>query len=993
MYIAAMIDSQEISFLDAVSDIPIPFDEDRVERSFADLTDFAVAAEPTVGAQIQALMDDGTARPLLAAVFGCSPYLTRSTLKEASWLPELMNGNVDTVFEDLLIDIEKHTLSDEPHGELMRVLRIAKRRSALLIALADIAGIWRDHKVTWAITRFADLAVSVAIRRLLLDAHKKGDLVLPDLQNPDVGSGLALIAMGKQGAFELNYSSDIDFVIYYDQEVTQYTGQKTAQQCFIRMAMNLVKIIQEMTGDGYVLRTDLRLRPDPGVTPVVISMQAAESYYESMGQNWERAAMIKARPFAGDLAAGTAFLDRLSPFIWRRNLDFAAIEDVHSIKRQIHDYKGHREIAVAGHNMKVGRGGIRDIEFFVQTQQLIAGGRDPNLRDCGTIEAMNKLYDAGWINRQVATEMEKAYHFHRRIEHRIQMIGDEQTHSIGRAPEDVDQLARFLGYRETKNFEQDVLTQLNIVQNHYRALFEEQESLAATGNMVFTGAEDDPDTLASLNGMGYSDAKSASGIVRGWHHGRYRALKTTRSRELLTKLVPSLMHVFASSSDPNAALVRFDQFVSGLPAGVQLFSLLTANPGLLEMLAEIIGNAPKLSTYLSRNAAILDAVLSDDFWEPMPPVPELRKNLSAGLRLAHSFEECLDIARRFVKERKFQMGVQVLRGATDANGNGRGLADLAEAAIAELLPLVWQEFAVRERRGNVAGGKMIVLAMGKFGSYEMTDTSDLDLVFVYDFDASVSQSDGERPLTSPHYFARLSQRLLNALTAATTEGAMYEVDMRLRPSGNKGPAATHISGFKDYHDNEAWTWEHMALTRARVVAGDAELGAEVEEIVRQVLCKPRDAAKVAADAIDMRARIAKEKGSEDPWDFKHVRGGLIDQEFIGQFLQLIHAAEMPELLSQNNRVAFAKFGAAGILNATETKTLIDVSMLLSNLSAFSRVAIDGSFVPEKMSSSSRHAMARAAGCENFTELERKLSTAETAVKAIFSQKISTTDLE
>ncbi len=343
------------------------------------------------------------------------------------------------------------------------------------------------------------------------------------------------------------------------------------------MTMSLVKVMQEITADGYVLRTDLRLRPDPGVTPVAISTTAAESYYESMGQNWERAAWIKARAFAGDLTAGEAFLKRMRPFIWRRNLDFAAIEDVHSIKRQIHDHKGHKEIAVQGHNIKVGRGGIRDIEFFVQTQQLIAGGRDRSLRVRGTIDAMEALHDAGWIDRRTADDMIVAYHFHRRIEHRLQMIGDEQTHAIGDRRRDVDHIARFCGYGETAEFETALLEQLEIVQHHYRALFEDEESLAEVGNLVFTGTDDDPETLASLEKMGYGDPKHASELVRGWHHGRYRAVKSARSRELLTKLVPNLLQEFASTADPNAAITRFDRFLSGLPAGVQLFSLLTAS--------------------------------------------------------------------------------------------------------------------------------------------------------------------------------------------------------------------------------------------------------------------------------------------------------------------------------------------------------------------------------------------------------------------------------
>ena len=966
------------SFLDQVAEIPPSQDPGRSRQWLDDLA--AADGNPAAG-----YLDDPVVRPLLSCIFGNSPYLTRAFMKEAAWAKGFFAKPLPESFDAIIAGMESHALSDESHDDLMRALRIAKRRAALLIAFADISGAWQGPAVTRAITDFADSAVSVSIRRLLLDAARKGDLVLADLEDPDRDCGLALIAMGKHGAFELNYSSDIDFVIYYDPDKVDYRGRKSAQQCFIRMTMNLVKILQEVTADGYVLRTDLRLRPDPGVTPVVISMTAAESYYESMGQNWERAAMIKARAFAGDIAAGEAFLERLSPFIWRRNLDFAAIEDVHSIKRQIHDHKGHKEIAVAGHNIKVGRGGIRDIEFFVQTQQLIAGGRDPALRQRGTIEAMMALRDKGWIDADVAAEMERAYHHHRRIEHRLQMINDEQTHSIGRTDDDVDHLARFLGFHRTEEFVARLLGQLNIVQDHYRALFENEESLADSGNLVFTGTEDDPDTLVSLAGMGYGDPAAASGLVRGWHHGRYRAVKSSRSREILTKLVPRLLDAFAATANPNTALNRFDRFLAGLPAGVQLFSLLQAHPNLLDMLAEIIGNAPKLADYLSRNAPVLDAVLGGDFWDPLPPVEEMRLNLAAGLRLARDFEEALDIARRFVKERKFQMGVQMLSGVSDADRNGRGLADLAEAAIAELLPLVEHDFAGRERRGRVAGGRMVVLAMGKFGSYEMTETSDLDLVFIYDYDDAAAQSDGDRALAPSQYFNRLSQRLLNALTAATSEGVMYEVDMRLRPSGNKGPAATRYTGFIEYHEKEAWTWEHMALTRARVVAGDPSLGEQVAQTIVQVLTAKVDPDQLVEDALTMRQRIIKDRGTEDPWELKQVRGGLVDQEFIGQVLQLKHANRHPHILVQNNRAAFANLVAADLLEAADGQSLIDASMLVSTLSALLRVAIDGRFDPAEVPEGLRRVLCRATGSDSFDAVQAKLTAAEDDVFRLFQK--------
>ncbi len=978
----------ERPFIEALRQVPPAHDHQRAAQRLDDLLKVAEKQSPETAAAVGTILNDGMARPFLSGVFGNSAYLARSAIREAGFLTEIFAAPAARTLDALLAAMESHVLSEEPEAALMAALRQAKRRAALLIALADIAGIWRDQEVTRAITCFADQAVSVAVRRLLADAGRKGDLELPDPADPARGSGLALIAMGKQGAYELNYSSDIDFVIFYDQAVTPYCGRKTAQQCFIRLTQSLVKILQAVTADGYVLRCDLRLRPDPGVTPVVISMAAAESYYESMGQNWERAAMIKARPFAGDLKAGEAFLERLLPFVWRRNLDFAAIEDVHSIKRQIHQHRGHSAIAVAGHNIKLGRGGIRDIEFFVQTQQLIAGGRDPSLRRRGTIEAMAALREAGWIDAAVADELTAVYHRHRKLEHRLQMINDEQTHSIGRGQAELDHLARFLGHRQTINFETELLADLERVQHHYRALFEDAESLAEGGNLVFTGSDDDPDTLASLAAMGYRNPVDVSTLVKSWHHGRYRAIKSTRSRELLTKLVPQLLSAFAGTADANAALARFDRFLDGLPAGIQLFSLLTANPGLLDLLAEIIGDAPRLANYLSRNATVLDAVLAQDFWQPLPPAEEMVQGLAAGLRLAPDLQERLDVARRFVKERKFQLGVQMLHGAADADRNGAGLADLADAAIGALLPHVIDDFAQRERRGQVPGGTMVVLAMGKYGSREMTETSDLDLVFIYDYDDGVGQSDGERAMNPAHYYSRLAQRLLNALSAPTGEGVMWEVDMRLRPSGNKGPAATRFAGFVDYHDKTAWTWEHMALTRARVIAGDEDLARKVEDSIAEVLTRPRDPVAIAADAQAMRRRIEKEHGSAYPWELKQVPGGLIDLEFISQYLQLVHAYSHPGILDVHNRTAFGKLAAAGILAPAAVAALIDASMLISNLSAVMRVAVTGDFDAEAAPLGVRRALSRAAGSDDFEALEIRLQETQQTVRALYRKLLA-----
>ncbi|HET6224088.1 MAG TPA: glutamine-synthetase adenylyltransferase, partial [Dongiaceae bacterium] len=506
-------------------------------------------------------------------------------------------------------------------------MRLARRRVALTVALADITQTWPLERVTAALSDFADLSIGLAARHLLGRAAQAGDILLPSTEDPARDSGLVVIGMGKLGSRELNYSSDIDLIILYDPEKVQYRGSRTVQDFFVRITRDLVRMLQERTDAGYVFRTDLRLRPDPASTPLALSVLAAETYYEGMGQNWERAAMIKARAVAGDQAAGELFLRLLRPFVWRKHLDFAAIQDIHSIKRQIHAVKGFRDIAVGGHNIKLGRGGIREIEFFAQTQQLIWGGRNADLRQAGTCAAIQALVEAGRVQPQTAEELVAAYRFLRHVEHRLQMIDDRQTQTLPAAGPELDALTRFAGFASTDAFAEELMRHLGNVEDHYAELFEEAPSLGGPGSLVFTGKENDPETVATLGRMGFADGASTSNIVRGWHHGRYRAMRSTRARELLTEIMPRLLEALARTSSPDTAFARFDEFLRRLPAGVQLFSLLHANPGLLDLIAEIMGSAPRLAEYLSRNAGLLEAVLVRGFFDPPPPPAGLARDL------------------------------------------------------------------------------------------------------------------------------------------------------------------------------------------------------------------------------------------------------------------------------------------------------------------------------------------------------------------------------
>ena len=947
--------------------------------------------DPELAATIAAMAEDTTSRALLEAIFGNSPFLTQCLLAEPQLAGSFLTQEADAVFADLLGELRRDTESEYDFNRLMQVLRVARRRAALLIALADITGQWPLERVTAALSDFAETILSAAAAHLLRRSAGSGEIILPHPEDPERGSGLIILAMGKLGARELNYSSDIDLIVLYDRERIDYRGKRSLQDSLGRMARDLVRLLQDRTSAGYVFRTDLRLRPDPASTPLALSVLAAETYYESVGQNWERAAMIKARPVAGDRQAGAQFLHHLRPFVWRKHLDFAAIQDIHSIKRQIHAVKGFRHIAVGGHNIKLGRGGIREIEFFAQTQQLIWGGRNPELRPASTCEAIRALVAAGRVDERTAEEMIAAYRYLRRVEHRLQMTDDQQTQTLPPEGPELDALARFVGHETTEAFTEELLGHLGRVEDHYAELFEEAPSLSSAGSLVFTGAENDPDTVRTLTQLGFKDGNSISAVIRGWHAGRYRATRSTRARELLTELMPTLLEALGRTPQPDAAFAKFDEFLAGLPAGVQLFSLLYANPALLGLLAEIMGGAPRLADHLSRTPSLLDAVLAHALSEPPPAATELAKELQDMLGQANDFQDVLDIVRRWTKDRQFQIGVRILRNIADADIAGAALSDIAQTALAALQPHVEAEFA--NRHGRLPGNGLVTVALGKLGGREMTVNSDLDLIFIYDVPddpdliSAGLMSDGPKPLAPIHYYARLSQRLINAINAPTGEGRLFEVDMRLRPSGNSGPIASSLAGFRRYQDENAWTWEHLALTRARVVAGNPILAASVEAVLREVLTRPRDPAKLVQDVAAMRARMATQHPTDRLWDVKHLRGGLIDIDFIAQYLQLRYAAVHPEILHPNTTDALASIARAGVLDRATADDLIAATRLWRRLQGFLRLTVGDRPAEEAFPDSLRQALAEIGDAADFADLKEKITATAASVRAQFQALI------
>ncbi len=839
----------------------------------ARLTRHPIPFDPVQGADAWAGLSDlpPEFRGLIEGAAGCSPYLRDLMRREGEWLRGALAEAPEAAFDGILAPLDQ-----VPLDQLGDALRQAKRRAALLTALADLGGVWPVMTVTAALTALADRAVHLAITRLVADEIRRGKLPGQGDGDAATGAGMFALAMGKMGAGELNYSSDIDLICLFDQDRYGADWQE-ARAAFIRVTRKMAALLSDVTGDGYVFRTDLRLRPDASVTPVCISMAAAYGYYEAEGRTWERAAYIKARPCGGDLAAGERFLKTLTPFVWRKHLDFAAIQDAHDMRLRIRAHRGlNGRVEVEGHDLKLGQGGIREIEFFTQTRQLIAGGRDPSLRDRTTLGGLAALARQGWVPEAAAEELSDLYRCHREVEHRLQMVNDAQTHEMPATAEGVARIAAFCG-QDAASFRRDYLDRL------------ERTNRLTEGFFAPSEAEEGPEL-----------SDHARTVVQGW--SAYPCLRSDRAQGIFRRLRPALLKRLARVAHPDEALMALDGFLKGLPAGVQVFSLFEANPALVDLIIDIAGTAPDLARHLSRNSGVLDAVIGGSFWAPWPGMAALREELAARLAEVPDYEARLDTARRWQKEWHFRVGVHHLRGLIDGFEAGKLYADLAEAVIAALWPVVVADFEAKH--GAQPGRGAVVIGMGSLGAARLNAASDLDLIVIYDA-GGAEASEGRRPLPTRQYFARLTQAMVTALTAQTAEGRLYEVDMRLRPSGRQGPVATSIESWRGYQMTEAWTWEHLALTRARVLAGDAGLAAEVEAARREVIALKGQGTQVLPDVADMRARLAAAKPAEGPWDAKRGAGRMMDVELFAQVMALQSAspARQIERQVQANRPA------------------------------------------------------------------------------------------
>ena len=872
---------------------------------------------------------------LIAGAAGCSPYIKDLLRRQGDWLRGAVQAGPEAALEAVLEDLAGS--ADLSH--LASDLRCAKARVALLAALADLGGVWPTMTVTRALTKLADAAVQACLTLLVGDEIRRGKLPGARPEDAAQGAGLFVLAMGKMGAFELNYSSDIDLICLFDQDrYGEVAGE--ARSAFVRVVRKMTALLQDITDQGYVFRVDLRLRPDAAVTPVCLSAAAAMSYYEAEGRTWERAAYIKARPCAGDIAAGQRFLAGLRPFVWRKHLDFAAIQDAHDMRLRIRAHRGlNGPLRLEGHNMKLGAGGIREIEFYAQTRQLIAGGRDITLRDPTTLGALAVLAEKGWTTPSEAAALSRLYLAHREVEHRIQMVLDEQTHDLPISPDGIARLAALCGQSEGV-FRQGLLDRLAETDQLTDEFF---NPAAATAQEQSIAA---PLDLTA----------EQRAIIAGWQ--AYPALRAPRAQSIFQRLLPKLTARLAKADQPDEALMALDGFLAGLPAGVQLFSLFDANPALVDLIIDIAATAPSLARYLSRHSGVLDGVIGGAFWAPWPQTATLQQDLSAVLAAQSDYEARLDAARVWQKEWHFRIGVHLLRGLIPPQEAGAQYAALAEAVIAALWPVVVDDFA--RRHGAALGRGAVVLGMGSLGAGRLNAASDLDIILIYDA-AGAEVSEGPRPLPTRQYFARLTQSFVTALSAQTAKGRLYEVDVRLRPSGRQGPVATSLASFDNYQRNEAWTWEHLALTRARVMAGDAGLAQDIEALRCAIIAEKGTGAGLRADVADMRARLAAAQSAPLPaWEVKLGAGRMLDIELCAQTLALL--ASSPARAAPDQIQAGV---LAGHMPQTDAQMLLEGYSLMIGTQTALRLLTGGSALaaPDGLGAGGRSFVAKVAGLD------------------------------
>lgn len=808
--------------------------------------------------------------------------------------------------------IESELADAADRDALLRTLRRVKAREALRIAIRDLGGLAELEETLDDLTALADALVRAA-HAWLGREHERRFGVARDGEGRRLS--LLVVGMGKLGGDELNFSSDIDLVLAY-RGSGETDGERPveAQRFFERLGRDLAQALSEPTADGYVYRTDLRLRPHGESGRIALSFAAMEEYFQREGRDWERYAWVKARPVAGDESDGAALLALMRPFVYRRYLDYAALEALRSLKRQVADEVKRRHL---DDDIKLGAGGIREVEFVAQVFQLIRGGRDAALRSRRLLRTLERLAERRLLTATAAEELADAYRFLRALENRLQMARDEQTHRLPSDPAQRERLARAMNEPDWAALSRRLEGHRERVHAHFQSVFEAPaggEEADRGASALWRGQLDEREALAVLQRLGFTEPGEALERLDGLRgSNRVKAL-SARGRGRLDRLMPALLEAVAGGGSPDAALPRVLDVLEAIVRRSVYLSLLLENPAVVRRLCALCGESGWVAAQLARAPLLLDELIQagapdpDQDWEAVHA--ELGR--ATGAVLSDDPEQVLEAIAQFKRARTLQVALAELSGDLDPVQAARQLSALARAVLVRALSLALRSMPRAALAQEELASHYAVVAYGRLGAGELAYDSDLDLVFLY-------RGDGESELAP--FFARLTRRLIHLLTTPTPSGRLYPVDTRLRPNGQAGLLVSPLSAYRHYQVEEAWTWERQALVRARCVYGGSELAAAFESVRAEALGRRREPGRLAGDVAGMRERMrAEHRAGKD--DVKHVPGGLVDLEFIVQYETLVHAPAHEALCHHTGTLALLReLARAGLADRAEAGDL------------------------------------------------------------------------
>ena len=906
-------------------------------------------------------------RRQLLTLLGGSPFLTGILCRHHQYFTYLFAAAaIDTCHGEagMLADLRELIAIDADFSQLQAALRRYKAKQVLRIAARDLCGLATLEEV---MAELSDLAAAALQRAYEVCSQQLQAEYGKPLQRDALGqsseAAMTILGMGKFGGRELNFSSDIDLIYCYSSTHGETRGGRRDEQIslhryFVKLAEMVTRALHQVTEDGFVFRVDTRLRPEGNSGDLVVSLDGAEIYYESWGQSWERAAMLKARPVAGSIPVGNELLKRLKPFIFRRHLDFGMIEDIKVMKQKINaslDRRQHEQL-----NLKLGQGGIREIEFFIQALQLVNAGSRPQLQQRNSLKTIQLLAQEEMISTAEAQSLAEAYRFLRTVEHRIQMVQEQQTHSLPEDEHSLTILARRCGCADAAAFKGELDHHRQVVHGVFRELFHSADVDVVpirpeVGVILAIDSDSDlvKDLLEEKGFVNPDAAYETLNLLRGDSPSRRM---TRRSRRCLEKLAPLLLGEILDCANPDQALNNLDAFLDSIRARSNFFSLLVENPPIAKLLIALFGSSQLLSRIFIQRPELLDALVFDSYGTQSKTREQMEEELGEQLAQEEDFEWRLDTLRRFRNEEFLRIALNDLHGFIEQEDIARQLSLLAEVCLEHATRMARQELVVRfgaPFRGDTAQSglksEFSVIGMGKLGGYELNYHSDLDIIFIYQEEGqtqAVNETDPERfrSISNHEYFAKLAQRIITTLSLVTREGFVYKIDTRLRPSGNQGPLVTSLSAFKRYHQESAQPWERQALTKARAVTGAADFIQSVQTTINELAFKRPLPDNLQAEIYRLRRRMEQEiaRESDDLLNIKTGRGGMVDVEFIAQFLQLRHAGEVAGLRIQNTINLLEILAAEELLAQGDADCLVSGYKFLRQLENKLRLLYDQS---------------------------------------------------